>query len=113
MLQATFFESAIYTGHPGSLHSSRFTHSSIQKVWGESPYYTEQNSSQMHGAGMGGFGIDRDIRYSIHAELPQLYESRKTHKDESAFFRYCLTLSALRVISIKFLLVISMLSKTE
>ena len=41
----------------------------------------------MPGAGMGGFGIDRDIRYSIHAELPQLYESRKTHKDESSFFR--------------------------
>ena len=39
--------------------------------------------------GMGGFGIDRDIRYSIHAELPQLYESRKTHKDESSFFRSC------------------------
>ena len=44
----------------------------------------------MPGAGMGGFGIDRDIRYSIHAELPQLYESRKTHKDESSFFRSCL-----------------------
>ena len=44
----------------------------------------------MPGAGMSGFGIDRDIRYSIHAELPQLYESRKTQKDESSFFRSCL-----------------------
>ena len=66
-----------------------FTHSSIQEIWAQILYYTEQNSSQMPGAGMGGFGIDRDIRYSIHAELPQLYESRKTHKDESSFFRSC------------------------
>ena len=87
MLQATFFWISYWTALQ-PVHALVYTEGLVGLILGQIPYYTEQNSTQMPVAGMGGFGIDRYIKYSIHAELvPQLYESRKTHKDESSCFR--------------------------